>query len=182
MSIGSINSFMTTLLVSLLAVGMLLAAPVIGRRVRASTRCVVWGLFLLRLLLPFSFYSPLRLSVPVQMAAVSIPGAGDSEVTAGMRRRVAPIHRNRDWHPLSPGRPSCGEAGRFSFVPGISALCGTSGRRAERMSRPLREEGLAPGGMRIVVTGAVSSPVLTGWRKPWPLACRYGAIKPRSCR
>ena len=83
MSIGVINSFMTTLLVSLLAAGMLLAAPVIGRRVRASTRCVVWGLFLLRLLLPFSFYSPLRLSVPVQMAAVSIPGAGDSEVTAG---------------------------------------------------------------------------------------------------
>ena len=173
MSLGVINSFMTTLLVSLLAAGMLLAAPVIGRRVRASTRCVVWGLFLLRLLLPFSFYSPLRLSVPVQMAAVSIPGAGDSEVTAGNEEESRPDTTEPGWASAFPWTAIVWGGGAILFCTWHIGVMRNFRRRAERMSRPLKEEGLAPGGMRIVVTGAVSSPVLTGWRKP----CLYLPVR-----
>ena len=59
----------------LLAVILLLLAPVLNRRAAAGVRCLIWGALLLRLLSPFYFFFCIN-----QIYSAALRGAGNSQV------------------------------------------------------------------------------------------------------
>ena len=95
---GAVLQALPTLaLVSLLAVVLLLLAPVLNRRAAAGVRCLIWGALLLRLLLPFSRYAPIQVDVEVPAGSRLLLATG---VAAAPLLKAMVDEARKKWHNL----------------------------------------------------------------------------------
>lgn len=133
---GAVLQALPTLaLVSLLAVILLLLAPVLNRRAAAGVRCLIWGALLLRLLLPFSLYAPIQVDVEVPADSRLLPLEEDSASISGVAgpqegEAAEPSGRAFPWGLLLWG------AGAAMFWGWHAGVMLRFRRRAERMRRP----------------------------------------------